>query len=70
MSNAKTPNLNEQLAELDKVLAWFEQSNIDLDEALVKFEEGTKLAETIKKRLNDVENKIVILKERFDKGVE
>lgn len=68
MSNAKTPNLNDQLAELDELLAWFERPDIDLDEALAKFEQGNKLAETIKKRLSDVENKITILKERFDKG--
>lgn len=68
MSNTKTPNLNDQLAELDELLAWFERPDIDLDEALAKFEQGNKLAETIKKRLSDVENKITILKERFDKG--
>lgn len=67
MSNAKTePTLEQQMTELDELLAWFDQPDIDLDEALSKFEDGVKLAERLKKRLEVVENKVSILKERFD----
>lgn len=59
-------NLNQQLQELDELLAWFEQPDIDLEEALQKFDQGLVLAESIKKRLVKVENKITVLKERFD----
>lgn len=64
MSVAK--NLNQQLQDLDELLAWFEQPNIDLEDALQKFDQGVELAEAIKKRLGKVENKITVLKERFD----
>jgi len=61
------PKLQEQLAELDELLAWFDQPDIDLDQALKKFDEGVALAETIKKRLVTFENKVTILKQRFDR---
>lgn len=65
--SAKTEStLQEQMAELDKLLAWFDQPDIDLDEALNKFDEGVKLTEKLKERLETLENKITILKERFD----
>lgn len=60
--------LRDQLAELDHVIAWFDQDDFDLDEALKKFDEGVALAEAVKKRLNELENKIVVLKERFDQS--
>ncbi len=64
MSSLKS--LNQQMRELDELLAWFEQPDIDLEEALKKFDEGVLLAEAIKKHLSKVENKITVLKERFD----
>lgn len=69
MSAQKTEKpLRDQLAELDQVIAWFDQDDFDLDEALKKFDEGVALAEAVKKRLGDLENKIVVLKERFDQA--
>lgn len=58
-------DLNQQFNELDQLLAWFEQPDLDVETALVKFDEGVKLTEAIKKRLNEAENKITILKEKF-----
>jgi exodeoxyribonuclease VII small subunit len=58
-------NLNQQFSELDELLAWFEKPDLDVEEALVKFDEGVKLTEAIKKRLNEAENKITVLKEKF-----
>lgn len=69
MSDAKDKTtLQDQIAQLDTLLAWFDQPDIDLDEALQKFDQGVKIAETIKKRLGELENKITVLKERFDQG--
>jgi exodeoxyribonuclease VII small subunit len=58
--------LQDQLSELDKLLAWFDQPDLDLDEALQKFDEGVKLTEAIKHRLATFENKVAILRKRFD----
>lgn len=59
-------SLSKQLSELDELIAWFDQPDIDLDEALKKFDEGVKLTAEIKKQLADAENKITVLKQRFD----
>jgi exodeoxyribonuclease VII small subunit len=68
ISPKKLPTLQEQLTELDTLLAWFDQPDLDLDEALAKFDRGVKLTEDIKKRLATLENKVTILKKRFDQN--
>ena len=66
MSTAKNDSLQDQMTQLDELLAWFDKPDIDLDQALQKFDEGVELTEKLKKRLETLENKITILKERFD----
>lgn len=58
--------LQQQIDDLEQLIAWFEQDGVDLEQAIEKFEEGSKLADQIKSRLDSLENKITILKERFD----
>lgn len=69
MPSKNEPTLQQQLAELDEVLAWFDRPDIDLDEALAKFDNGVKLAESAKSKLTELENKINVLKQRFDQPV-
>lgn len=64
MSSPKT--INQQIQELDELLEWFEQPDLDIEQALKKFDQGVDLAEAIKKRLAEAENKIKVLKQRFD----
>jgi exodeoxyribonuclease VII small subunit len=64
--NDKSKTLNEQLQELEELIAWFEGDDIDLEEAISKFEQGSELAGEIKGRLHTLENKITVLKERFE----
>jgi len=61
-------NLNDQFKELDELLNWFEKPDLDVEQALAKFEEGVKLTESIKKRINDAENKINVLKQKFSES--
>lgn len=65
MSNQKT-NLKDKLAELDSLLEWFEQDDLDIEEALAKYEKGSELAASIREQLSEIENKITVLKKRFD----
>ena len=65
MSQLET-NLQQQLEELEAIVAWFEQDDIEIEAAIAKFEEGSKLADTIKEKLAGLENKITVLKARFD----
>lgn len=62
----KSKSLSKQLAELDALVAWFDQPDIDVDEALKKFEAGMALTKEIKKQLAEAENKITVLKQKFD----
>ncbi len=59
-------SLKTRLAELDEMVAWFEQDDVDIDEAIKKFDEVTALAESIKKDLAVLDNKITVLKNKFD----
>ncbi len=67
--SAANKSLQDQLDELDKIIDWFNQDDFDIDEAMQKFNQGVELAETVKERLENMENKIQILKDRFDGAV-
>lgn len=68
MSNSN--KISEKLTELEELLTWFEQDDLDIEEALAKYEKGQELAGDIKKRLASVENKITVLEKRFDQASE
>ena len=55
-------NFAAAYAELEKISAWFERENIDLEEGIEKFEVGAKLVKELKNYLNTVGNKIKELK--------
>ncbi len=66
MSQKNNHSLAQEIAQLDELASWFEQDDFDLEEALVKFEEATKVADSIDEKLTKIENKITVLKARFD----
>jgi exodeoxyribonuclease VII small subunit len=57
---------NELQAELDAIIAWFEQDDMDIDLAAEKYKQGLALAAEIQKRLNETKNTITKLKNKFD----
>lgn len=54
------------LKELEEITAWFESEEVDLDQALVKFERGMELSAELKQHLNQVENKVEKIKQKFN----
>lgn len=64
MSNQN--NLKQDLSDLQAIVDWFESDELDLEQAMAKFDEGVKKAEAIKKQLSQLENKISVLAQRFD----
>ncbi|MEO5690922.1 MAG: exodeoxyribonuclease VII small subunit [Candidatus Saccharimonadales bacterium] len=66
MSAKNEPSLSEQIKQLDELAMWFEQDDFDIEEAITKFEEASKVADAVQVKLSDLENKITVLKERFD----
>lgn len=63
---ADQADFSAKLKELEAITKWFESSEVDLDQALVKFERGMELAGELKNRLQAVENRIEQIKQRFD----
>jgi len=55
-------NFAKAYADLQKITEWFEREDIDLEEGIAKFEEGTKLVQELKDYLGKMENKIKDLK--------
>ncbi len=49
------------LSELEKIVADLESGELDLDEALKRYEEGVKLSRACAKKLTETEKKIEVL---------
>ncbi len=54
--------------ELDKVLDSLQRDDIDVDDALKSYERGMELVGLLEARLKTAENKIIKLKQKFDKA--
>ena len=59
-------NFAKEMKELEAIVEWFEAEEVDLNEALPKFERGMELATKLRKPLSEVENKVEVIKKRFD----
>jgi len=56
----------QALKELEDITQWFESTDVDLDQGLVKFERGMELASQLKSHLTSVENRVEKIKQKFD----
>ncbi len=66
-------NFEKAFSELEVITEEFEKGEIDIETGLKKFERGLELAEQLKKRLGEIENKVIEIKGRFkdlEKGAE
>jgi exodeoxyribonuclease VII small subunit len=62
MTKEPTVNYRELSAELDEILSSLQTDDLDIDEAMAKYERGTKLVQQLEDHLKTAENKIVKLK--------
>lgn len=60
-------DLTELMNRLDQIVAWFNGSDVNLDEATKKFDEGAELAGVIKKKLAEADNKVNQIKLKLEK---
>ena len=60
----KKMDFNAGFKKLEELTEWFENSDIDVEEALKKFEEGLELVGALKKQLKEIETKVVKLKKK------
>jgi len=58
-------NFTEAYQEVEKINDWFQEENIDLDEALKKFQRGMDLIKGCKERLKNAENKFEEIKKKY-----
>lgn len=65
-SKAKEVDYQALQVELDAILAWFETDDVDLDQAIVKYERGMEIAKELEAYLKTAENKIEVVKKKFD----
>ncbi|MFA6423738.1 MAG: exodeoxyribonuclease VII small subunit [Candidatus Magasanikbacteria bacterium] len=62
MTTEKKFNFAKSYQELQKIVEWFEKTDVDLEEGITKFEEGAKIVKDLKEYLEKMENKIKELK--------
>lgn len=63
---ADNQDFGQKLKELETITEWFESDEVDLNAALAKFERGMELADDLKKELQQVENRVDKIKQKFD----
>lgn len=54
-------SFEEQMEKLEKIVNEIEKGDLNLDEAVAKFEEGIKISKDCNQMLEDAEKKITIL---------
>lgn len=54
-------SFEEQIQELEKIINELENGNLNLDDSVIKFEEGMKISKECNKMLENTEKKITIL---------
>lgn len=58
MSKNNSPKIEQKIAELEKIIAWFDGEEFELEAALTRYEEAQKLAEEIQHDLTSLKNSI------------
>lgn len=67
MSKTKQPSkfkYSDALKELEEITEYLESSDVDLDEAIKRFDRGSELAAQIEQHLQEAENKVKSIKSR------
>lgn len=63
---SQSQDFTSKLKELEEITKWFEAEDLDLDEALVKFERGMALVTELKEHLGKVQNQVEKIKQKFN----
>ena len=58
-------NFTKAYQEIEEINEWFQGEEIDLDEALRKYERGMELINQCKERLKETENKFEEIKKKY-----
>jgi exodeoxyribonuclease VII small subunit len=61
-------SIEQQLAQLDQMVAWFESEEFTLEEAMQQYEKAEALATLVEARLGELKNEVLVLKKKFDQA--
>lgn len=64
-TNNKDVTFSDKMAELEAIVAWFDEDHVDIDASLQKFERGMKLATELKDHLEKAEIKVKKIQASF-----
>lgn len=62
----KEPRLSDAFEELEDIVREFEEGDVDLENSIEKFKKGLKLSKFLKKRLKEIENEIIEIKDDYE----
>lgn len=65
-TSTKRLKLSDAFDELEEIVQEFEEGDVDLENSIEKFKIGLELSKYLKKRLNEIENEIVEIKDEFE----
>ena len=63
MTNQK--NISEKMSQLEEAVTWFNSDDFKLEEVENRYKDAIKLATEIEEDLDNLKNKITVLKEDF-----
>jgi exodeoxyribonuclease VII small subunit len=58
-------SFNSKMQELEELLDWFESGDVNVEEAIKKYEAAIKLAKELETELQEAKNKVEIIKQNF-----
>lgn len=66
MTKNNNKSIQEKIAELDRLVAWFDSDDFVLEEAVGKFKQAELLAKEIEQDLSSLKNDIQVIKQSFE----
>lgn len=68
MSAKNSSSIQTKMKQLEEIVEWFESQDVDIDEALTKYEAGLQLADELQEDIKSTKNKFTKIKKSFDKA--
>jgi exodeoxyribonuclease VII small subunit len=63
----KAKSFKEKMSELEALLEWFDSEEVNLDEAVKKYEQALELSKELETELTSAKNKIEVLNKKFSR---
>ncbi len=66
MTKSNNKTIQEKIAELDELVAWFDSDEFMLEAAVEKFKQAERLAKEVEQDLSSLKNNIQVIKQSFE----